>query len=159
MNETKLKEYLNERRISRAYEACLATIGEKIIQATKNNNSSMNKVIESIKLLLEKLGDYLVENFQTIIETENGIYCLRCFLRIIGSEDSLEPSQMQQQNNNNSKKRNNKEFNVKNLEIKLLPKEWKFKKYLKKFSKSLNEINVLGKKNLFLYDLNSYFNF
>jgi hypothetical protein len=79
-------------------------------------------------LLLEKLGDYLVENFQTIIETENGIYCLRCFLRIIGSEDSLEPSQMQQQNNNNSKKRNNKEFNVKNLEIKLLPKEWKFKK-------------------------------
>ncbi len=144
MNEAKLNEYLNERRISRAYEACLATIGEKIIQVAKTNSTNMNETIESIKLLLEKLGDYLVENFQTIIETENGIYCLRCFLRIIGLEDSLESSQIQQQNNNNnSRKKNNKEFNIKNIEIKLLPKEWKFKKYLKKFSKSLYEINVL----------------
>ena len=69
---------------------------------------------------------------------------MRCFLRIIGQEDPLEPSQMQQ-NNNSSKKKFNKDFNIKNIEIKLLPKEWKLKKFLKKFSKNLDDINVLGK--------------
>ena len=69
-----MKEFLNDRRISRAYEACLATVGEKIILANKSASSasSNDEKFESIRSHLEKLGNYLVENFQTIIETENG---------------------------------------------------------------------------------------
>lgn len=74
-----MKEYLNDRRISRAYEACLATVGEKIIQANKTATSATSNEakFESIKSLLEKLGNYLVENFQTIIETENGNWIVK----------------------------------------------------------------------------------
>ena len=132
----KLEEYLADRRISRAYEACLLTIGEKV---SSNSNST---TIETTKELLEKLGDYLVKNFEQILETENGIFCLRCFIRIIGEEDPLE--QPIQQNSNIKKKFNNREFNIKNIEVKLLPKEWKFKKYIKKLSKHLYDLNVLG---------------
>lgn len=134
----KLEEYLADRRISRAYEACLLTIGEKI---AANSNSD---TIESVKQLLEKLGNYLVENFEQILETENGIFCLRCFLRIIGEEDSLEQANTQQQNTNVKKKPNNKEFNIRNVNVKQLPNEWKFKKFIKKLSKHLYNLNLLG---------------
>lgn len=139
-----MEEFLADRRMSRVYEACLTTIGEKLITAAKAPNAEQNEKIDSIKVLLGKLGDYLFQNFETIIETQNGIFCLRCFLRVLGKEDPLEQPQIQQ-NNSNSKRKNNKEFNIKNIEIKQLPSEWKFKKYLKKFSKKLSDINVLGK--------------
>ncbi len=141
----KLNEFLNDRRISRAYEACLLLMGDKIANTQNSGLEANADALKKLKKSLASLADYLAENFQTILETENGIFALRAFLRIIGEPDDLEVA-ANAVNDQRSAKRFKNEFNVKNLPVKLVPTEWKLNKYLKKFSKFLSDINVLGKK-------------
>ena len=136
VDNEKLEEYIGDRRISRAYEACLTFIGEKFSKSTVTEEQA-----DLAKVCLKALGNFLVKNFESILETENGIFTLRCFLRILGSKDCLEPVP----NQNNKNKKNNRqrtEFNIRDIEIKVLPEAWKIKKFLKKFS--LTDINLLG---------------
>jgi hypothetical protein len=136
----RLTECLNDRRMSRAYEACLILIGDKIDIGTKAELSSIvEDDLKKLKKSLITLAEYLCENFQAILETEDGIFALRALLRLIGDTDVFE-------NVNQTRTLNKKapqEFNVKNLVVKPVPTEWKLNKYIKKFAKHLNEINVL----------------
>ena len=144
-DDQKLSEYLGDRRISRAYEACLTCIGDKFAKASSANDSQ----VETAKQCIKKLGAHLSANFQTIVDTENGVFSLRCFLRILGSPDLLEPANnASKQSNNKLKKKFNKEFNIRDVELKTLPVEWKLKKLLKKFK--LEEISLGIWENFYL---------
>jgi hypothetical protein len=137
----RLTECMNDRRMSRAYEACLILIGDKIIASKNETNSSENNDddVKKLKKCLTNLADYLCENFQTILETEEGVFALRAFLRVIGAADPLENVVAPRVAN----KKFPVEFNVKNLTVKQVPAEWKLNKYIKKFAKHLSGINVL----------------
>jgi hypothetical protein len=151
-DSNKLNDYLSDSRVSRAYEACLALVGEKIASAKKVSTNEEN--LDKLKNLLSNLGDYLVENFESIIETHNGVFALRYFLRVIGDEDVIEQATSYNSNTNKSNKKfqnKNNEFNIKNIQVKQVPKEWKLNKYLKKLSKKLDNINILG----FYFSINS----
>jgi hypothetical protein len=156
-DSNKLNDYLSDSRVSRAYEACLALVGEKIALGKKVSTNEEN--LDKLKSLLSNLGDYLVENFESIIETHNGVFALRYFLRVIGDEDVVEQATSNNSNTNKSNKKfQNKqnEFNIKNVQVKLVPKEWKLNKYLKKLSKKLDDINILGILNLNLDYINNF---
>jgi hypothetical protein len=155
-DSNKLNDYLSDSRVSRAYEACLALIGEKIALAKKVSTNEDN--LDKLKSLLSNLGNYLVENFESIIETHNGVFALRYFLRVIGDEDVVEQTTTNLSNTNKSNKKfQNKqsEFNIKNVQVKQIPKEWKLNKYLKKFSKKLDDLNILG----IFFSIQSFFIF
>lgn len=145
IDSDKINDYLSDIRISRAYEACLAMVGGKVL-AQQKISSTNEEIFEKLKVCLNNFGKYLVENFQTIIETQNGVFALRFFLKIIGNEDVLEQHSTAVSNTNKSnKKYQNKmnEFNIKNVEIKIVPTEWKLSKFLKKLSKKLDDLNLL----------------
>ncbi len=89
------------------------------------------------------LGNFLVKNFESIIDSENGIFTLRCFLRVIGSEDPLEQVPASQLNKNKKNKWQKAEFNIREVRVELLPEDWKLKKFLKKFN--LSDVNLLEK--------------
>lgn len=137
IDNEKLEEYISDRRISRAYEACLTFIGEKFSKSTVTDDQ-----IDLAKQCLKSLGNFLVENFESILDTENGIFTLRCFFRILGKKDCLEPAP-NQNNKNKKNKWQRTEFNIRDIEVKVLPESWKIKKFLKKFS--LEDINLLEK--------------
>ena len=142
-NEPKrLSEFLNDRRISRAYEACLIVVGDKVATQAAADELHWKRVKKS----LTNLADYLAENFQTILETENGVFAVRSFLRVVGEIDELEEPAAS--SDARSSKKHQHEFNVKKLPVKLVPPEWKLNKYIKKFAKCLSEINVLGEFGL-----------
>ncbi|RNA19736.1 nucleolar 9 [Brachionus plicatilis] len=126
----RLEHLLADTRTSRAYEACLMLIGNK----TKTSSHE-----ESLKKCMLNLGDYFVSNLENILETHNGIFSLRSFLRVIGSPDILEAVS----NETNKKKHRNQEFNIKNVCVKIVPQDWNLDVYIKKFSKSLKEMNLL----------------
>ena len=135
-DENKLEEYISDRRISRAYEACLTCFGHKF---SKNPTAEQAEIG---KECLKTLGKFLVKNFENILDSENGIFTLRCFLRIIGNKDLFETPPPNQQSKNKKNKFQKTEFNIRNVEIKVIPDEWKLEKFLKKFS--LEDINLLG---------------
>ena len=137
----RLSELVNDRRISRAYEACLILAGEKITFA-KSTSPEDTADLEKLKQSLTNLAEYLLENFQSILETENGVFALRSFLRIVGQPDQLETAAANE-TRSNTKNKFKKEFNVKNLSVKLVPDEWKLSKYIKKFVTCLSDINML----------------
>jgi len=137
VDNEKLEEYICDRRISRAYEACLTCLADKFLSKKPSEDQ-----LESVKTCLKSLGNYLVKNFESIIDTEDGIFTLRCFLRVIGGKDLLE-SVPNQNNKNKKNKWKRTEFNIRDIEIRLIPDEWKIKKFLKKFP--LDDINLLEK--------------
>ncbi|CAF0712043.1 unnamed protein product [Brachionus calyciflorus] len=137
-NSERLKELLNDTRTSRAYEACLLIIGGKV----KGSNDV--EKFETLKNCMCNLGDYFVSNLEDILESHNGIFALRSFLRVIGKPDVLE-AQPNEGNTNKkfNKFRRNQEFSIKDVEVKLVPEDWKLNVYIKKFSKSLKDMNLL----------------
>lgn len=132
----KLEELISDRRTSRAYEALLTCFGHKF------SNGSTPEQVEDAKECLKTLGKFLVKNFENILDSENGIFTLRCFLRILGTKDPFEASPANQQSKNKKNKYQKTDFNIRNVEIKQVPDEWKIKKFLKKFA--LEDINLLG---------------
>ena len=87
----RLTECLNDRRMSRAYEACLILIGDKIDMGIKVEQSAIvEDDLKKLKKSLTTLAQYLCENFQAILETEDGIFALRALLRLIGATDVFE---------------------------------------------------------------------
>lgn len=127
-----LNELLSDTRTSRAYEACLMLIGNKIKTTGQDQ-------VESLKNCMVNLGEYFVSNFENILETHNGIFSLRAFLRVIGNQDILETVP----NETNKKKFKNQQFNIKNVCVKIVPNDWNLDNYIKKFSKFLKEMNLL----------------
>lgn len=97
VDNDKLEDNIGDRRISRSYEACLTCMGEKFIKA-----KATEEQVATAKECIKALGNHLVKNFDSILDTENGIFTLRAFLRIIGDTDPLEPIPNQQ--NRNKKK-------------------------------------------------------
>ena len=154
-------ECINDRRISRAYEACMLLAGDKCtLQLTTNSESSepatttKDECLRQIKHAMSNLGSYLVENTETIISSQSGIFALRIYVKVIGEIDELEQAQTQQQQQ--QQQQSNKkggargrhqpvEFSLKNMSVKRLPVEWKLEKFIKKLAKPLNDINLLGK--------------
>lgn len=136
-DSARLNELLSDSRTSRAYEACLLVIGGKI----KDSNDQAK--LDKLKQALKNLGDYFVENFENIIETQNGIFAMRAFLRIIGKPDVLEQPQPAEAAGKKYFKKP-REFNIKNVEVKLVPDDWKTDKFIKKIAKFIKEINPLG---------------
>lgn len=142
-----MKEFTGDRRISRAYEACLLLIADKINQSNSETaTESYQENIQTLKSSLSTLGKYLVDGFGDIIETQNGIFTLRSFLRVIGESDLFETQISSNTNKSNKKGNKSKkdEFSIKNLEIKVVPNDWKLGKFIQKFAKNLKEINILG---------------
>ena len=129
----RLDQLLADTRTSRAYEACLMLIGNKIKLSDKAEQ------IDLLKSCMINLGDYFVSNLDTILESHNGIFSLRAFLRVIGNLDILEIVP----NETNKKKNKNQEFNIKNVCVKTVPLDWNLQVYIKKFSKFLKEMNIL----------------
>ena len=72
INNENLEEHISDRRISRAYEACLTCIGEKFIK-----NTATEDQVACAKECLKALGNFLAKNFDSILDTENGIFRLR----------------------------------------------------------------------------------
>ena len=98
VSNEKLEDHISDRRISRSYEACLTCMGEKFIKS-----KATEEQVATAKECLKTLGNFLVKNFESILDTENGIFTLRCFLRIIGVADPLEPVPNQQNRNKKNK--------------------------------------------------------
>lgn len=151
-DKSKVDQLLRDQKISRAYDACLLLTGEKLKSAHDKNNSQTT--VNKLNGCLTQLGDYFVENLESILESHNGIYALRSFLRIIGEPDLLDNSTGIEDNNNNnnngkfsSNKSNAKrfanQFSLKHIQIRMLPEEWDMKKYVKKFYKLVKDKNVL----------------
>jgi hypothetical protein len=133
-NEDRIGTFLADSRISRAYEACLTLIGQKL-----NDNKEQESVDEA-KCCMERLGKYLDENFVNILETRNGIFTMRAFLKIIGNDDPIEQASKPFEAKKNKKQP--QEFSIKSIQPKLLPNEWKLGKFIKKYAKHLDDINV-----------------
>ena len=152
----RLEEFLSDRRISRAYEACLIVMGDKVASKSENYDSNINTLKKSVS----NLASYLKENFEAILENQNGIFALRSFLRIIGQPDVLEtPASMDTNKKRPNRFKKQVEFSIKDIQPKMIPNEWKLDKYIKKFAKNLQNINVLGKiKFLFGQGLTSFIN-
>jgi hypothetical protein len=147
---------LSDRRSSRAYEACLICLGDKLSsiknEVTSNNSKCLNQdnaeqddLLKKLKKILKKFSNYLVDKFDYIMETQNGIYSLRAFLRIIGNEDPLEENASNNNNKKANKRKTSDQFNMKNVEVKLLPIDWNMNKSIKKFAKSVLNLNLLGR--------------
>ena len=137
-DEAKLKEYASDRRISRAYEACLVCVGGKLASAPKADSETL----DGIKKCMKRVGNFLEENFETIMETQDAIYLMRSYLRVIGKADPLDQLQK------NVPKKKDREFNIKFIEVKLVPEDWKLAKLIKKLSNKIEDMNLLGKFNL-----------
>jgi hypothetical protein len=139
-NKENFEEFLTNPRISRAFETCLLTIGEKI----DNKNEEQN---EKYKTGLKNIGDFFVENYQKIIEDNIAIYVLRSFIRVVGTEDPFESFSAKDKSlsNKTKYKKNDNNFSIKDIKPKLIPDEWKIHSYLKKFAQcTANFTNVLG---------------
>jgi hypothetical protein len=136
---------LNEQRASRAYDACLLLCGEKIKSGVGSPNYEAN--IEKLKAGLDRLSEHFIANFDTMLVTQLGVFALRALLRVIGQPDPLDEQATQNANPKKAAfaKKQQNEFNIKNLEMKLIPGEWKIRKFIKRVAKNLKEINVLGK--------------
>ena len=135
-------ECINDRRISRAYEACMLLAGDKCtLQLTTNSESSepatttKDECLRQIKHAMSNLGSYLVENTETIISSQSGIFALRIYVKVIGEIDELEQAQTQQ----------HVAFSLKNMSVKRLPVEWKLEKFIEEFAKPLHDIDLQGK--------------
>ncbi len=139
IDNAQLQDHISDRRISRAYEASLTCMGAKYKQIPQATEAQTALGKECTKAL----GNLLVKNFESILDTENGIFTLRCFLRVIGSDDPLEAPPASQQNKNKKNKWQKAEFNIREVKLELLPEEWKIKKFLKKFD--LSDVNLLEK--------------
>jgi hypothetical protein len=154
-DDSLIEKLLSDRRSSRAYEACLLCLGDKlssIKEETANKDdktakdiSDQDDLLKKLKKILKKFSNYLVDKFDHIIDTQDGIYSLRAFLRIIGNEDPLEQSLPI--STNKKPNRRKEEFNMKNINVKLVPTEWNMNKLIKKFAKSVLNLNLLGRYN------------
>jgi hypothetical protein len=139
----RIQQVLADTKTSRAFDAFL------ILASDKLKPSSNEASIERLKDCLNKLGDYFVENFDSILDNQSGIFAMRSFLKVIGGPDLLEQNVHSTNNNQSNKKRKGvNEFRLKNLEIKVLPNEWELDTYIKKFYKNIKDKNILGRRFL-----------
>jgi hypothetical protein len=145
---TKTKEnfedFISHPRLSRAIEAILVTIGDKIESASGDDEEN-----EVYLRGLKNIGEFLVENYEKIFENNVAIYILRTFIRIIGVEDpfdSLSNKDKSLTNKKSFKKNFDNHFSIKDIKPKLIPDDWKTHSYLKKFALCTGVFsNILGK--------------
>ena len=130
----RIDELLGDSRSARAYDACVLLMGEK---ATINDTD--------LKSCLTRLGDYFVENFDSILDSsKSGIFAMRSFLKAIGKKDLVESSTNSNSGQKGGKRAAKEVFSMKNYDFKVVPDEWNMKEYLKKFYKKIKDKNVLG---------------
>ena len=142
-NKENFEDYMTHPKISRAFEACLLTIGEKI--QNKNADEEENEVyLRGLK----NIGEFLVDNYEKVFENNIAIYILRTFIRIIGVTDPFESLSNKDKSLTNKKSfrtKNDNSFSMKDIKPKLIPDEWKTHSYLKKFARCTASFsNILG---------------
>lgn len=130
-----LAEYVFDVKISRALEAVLTCLPHKLDSESH---------FEQYRKCLKRLGNYFTENFQGVIDNEIAIFTLRSFLRILRSNEAQEKSEISTSNLKKPQKKQDKSkqfyFNLKGLETKFIPDDWKIQKFLKKFNELVVKI-------------------
>lgn len=134
--DTKLGAYLNDAKMSRAYDACLLLCAHKITKSTT----------EKIQAFVGRLCEYFLSQIETMLDAQppaTGLFVLRSLVRVLGKSDLLDDHVNK---GNQGGRRGRNEFGVKDIELKLLPADWtSCCKFIKKLAKKIKAINVLGK--------------
>lgn len=130
----KIAHLLADNKSARAFDACILLSGEKSRNCDPENKADL-------AACFSRLGDYFIDNFDSIIDTVlEGIFAMRSFLKVVGKIDLVEATTTS--NNKTTKKA---EFSLKNYELKVMPEDWNFGEYIKKFYKKIKDKNMLGK--------------